>query len=203
MSNQKTKRPYRKRARKEQEAATRRRIAEAAMELHGSIGPARTTLSGVAERARVQRATLYRHFPDEESLFMACSAHWMSLHPPPDAAAWSEIADPQERLARALTDLYAWYASDEAMFVNVFRDAAVMPSMQRVVSNRMAAFDAMLTTLLKGRPVRGRHRYRVRAATQHAIAFPTWHSLSRQGGLSDDEAIALMLATVSAAVEGA
>ena len=64
------------------------------MRLHGSVGPARTTISGVAEEAGVQRATVYRHFPTEEELFGACSAHWASLHPPPDAGSWAIIADP-------------------------------------------------------------------------------------------------------------
>ena len=69
-------RPYRKHRRAELEQQTRERIVEAAVDLHGSVGPARTTVSGVAERAGVQRATVYRHFPDDESLFAACSAHW-------------------------------------------------------------------------------------------------------------------------------
>jgi AcrR family transcriptional regulator len=56
-------RPYRKRLRAEQEEETRERITKAAVKLHGTIGPARTTISGVAEEAGVQRATVYRHFP--------------------------------------------------------------------------------------------------------------------------------------------
>src|ERR671919_3041346 len=91
-------RAYTKRRRAESEAETRQRIAEAAMKLHGTVGPARTTISAVAEKAGVQRATVYRHFPNEEALFAACSAHWRSLYPPPDAGAWAAIADPEERL---------------------------------------------------------------------------------------------------------
>src|SRR5436853_2800585 len=82
------KRPYRKRRRAEGEAETRQRITEATVRLHGTVGPARTTIKDVAAGAGVQRATVYRHFPDLESLFMACSAHWVSLNPPPDPAAW-------------------------------------------------------------------------------------------------------------------
>ncbi len=48
--------------RKEQ---TRQRIVEAAVDLHTSIGPAWTTISGIAERAGVERHTVYAHFPDE------------------------------------------------------------------------------------------------------------------------------------------
>src|SRR5919106_215329 len=82
-----TTRAYRKRLRAQQEAQTRRRITEAAVKLHGTVGPARTTIKGVADEAGVQRATVYRHFPTEESLFEACSSHWRSLNPPPDPAA--------------------------------------------------------------------------------------------------------------------
>src|SRR5688572_8391494 len=95
-------RPYRKRRRAELEEQTRLRITEAAMELHGSIGPARTTVSAVADRAGVQRATVYRHFPDEESLFAACSSHWTAQNPRPDLAAWAETEDPDQRLRTAL-----------------------------------------------------------------------------------------------------
>src|SRR5215204_2491067 len=97
MSTQSTetrKRTYRKSRRAELEDETRRRITDAAVELHGSVGPARTTISAVAERAGVQRATVYRHFPDEEALFDACSAHWMAQHPLPDPTAWAKIEDP-------------------------------------------------------------------------------------------------------------
>src|SRR4051812_2777134 len=104
MSNQPRK--YTKRRRAESEQETRRRITEAAVALHGTIGPARTTISAVAEKAGVQRATVYRHFPDDESLFAACSGHWVAMNPPPDPATLSEASDPTTRLRRALADTY-------------------------------------------------------------------------------------------------
>jgi AcrR family transcriptional regulator len=199
MASKTATRAYRKRARAEQEAATRTRIAEAAMKLHGSIGPAQTTISAVAEKAGVQRATVYRHFPDEQALFGACSAHWYSLHPPPDPAAWAGIADPDERLRAALADVYAWYGSDVDMFVNTRRDAALVPAMAKPVAAGRAAMEAMVGLLVRGRPERGHRRRRVLGAIAHATAFGTWYSLTREGGLSDEEAIDLMLATVAAA----
>src|SRR5918992_2109604 len=87
-------RRYRKRRRAEQEQRTRERITEAAVKLHGTVGPARTTVAGVAREAGVQRATVYRHFPDEESLFAACTAHYWAANPLPDLEAWSAIDDP-------------------------------------------------------------------------------------------------------------
>lgn len=195
-------RPYRKRRRAEAEAQTRLRIAEAAMRLHGSVGPAQTTISAVAEQAGVQRATVYRHFATEEELFGACSMHWYSLHPPPDFTAWVAIADPRERLRTALAALYAWYGSDERMFRNILRDAEVTPAMRSAVELQQQAYEAMVDILRKGWWARGRRGARVAGAIGHAVAFPTWESLTRQGGMRDEEAIDVMLAAVGAAAEG-
>ena len=102
MSTQTQKRVYRKRARAESEEETRLRITEAIMNLHEKVGPARTTVSAIADLAGVQRATVYRHFPDVEAQVDACSTHWLSLNAPPDPSAWPEIGDPDERLRVAL-----------------------------------------------------------------------------------------------------
>jgi AcrR family transcriptional regulator len=169
------------------------------MELHGSIGPARTTISAVAERAGVQRATVYRHFPNEEALFGACSAHWTELHPPPDVGAWAGIADRDERLRAALEQIYAWYGSDAQMFVNTRRDAALVPAMAAPVKAGRDAMEDMIGALMKGRPERGHRRRRVQGAIRHATAFGTWYSLTREGGLSDAEAIEVMAAATAAA----
>src|SRR5579875_2063927 len=102
-------RRYQKRRRAEREVQTRLRITEAAVKLHGTVGPARTTIKGVATEAGVQRATVYHHFPDLDSLFIACSTHWASLNPPPDPKGWRQIIDSDIRLRQGLTELYAWY----------------------------------------------------------------------------------------------
>ena len=169
------------------------------MELHGSVGPARTTISAVAERAGVQRATVYRHFPDEEALFGACSAHWASLHPPPDAGSWGAIGDHDQRLRAALEQIYAWYGSDVQMFVNTRRDAALVPAMAAPVKAGRDAMEAMIGALMRGRPERGNRRRRVQGAIRHATAFGTWYSLTREGGLSDAEAIEVMASAATAA----
>jgi AcrR family transcriptional regulator len=197
MSHQKSKRrPYRKRRRAEQEAKTRLRITEAAVELHGSVGPVRTTISAVAERAGVQRATVYRHFPDEAALFAACSAHWVAGHPLPDLEAWAAVEDPVERVRSALIQLYDWYAGAEPMLERTTRDAALVPAMQGPVEAMIAWLDLAAQTLVKGRPERGGRRRCVRAAIGHALAFETWRSLVRREGLSRDGAVALMLKLV-------
>lgn len=56
-------RPYTLKRRAERQDETRRRIVEAAIELHQTIGPAATTVSEIAQRAGVGRVTVYRHFP--------------------------------------------------------------------------------------------------------------------------------------------
>jgi AcrR family transcriptional regulator len=184
-------RPYTKTRRAELEQQTRERITEAAVELHGSLGPARTTVSAIAQRADVQRATVYRHFPDEDSLFAACSAHWRAQNEPPDLAAWAAIRDPAARLAVALAELYAWYARTERMLGLLIRDRPVVPAVQSQF--RLPGYlDAAADVLLAGRPERGAARRRTRAALGHAVAFETWLSLVRQQGLTNAEAIRLM-----------
>jgi AcrR family transcriptional regulator len=194
-----TKRAYRKRRRAEQEAETRRRITEAAVDLHGSIGPARTTVSGVAERAGVQRATVYRHFPDERSLFAACSAHYIALNPPPDLTGWATVADPDDRLRQGLAQLYGWYEHNERMLENTSRDVALVPALRESVEAFGLFYSAATDVLIAGRRERGARRRRTRAAIGHALAYETWRSLVRDQGLEPEDAVELMAGLVGAA----
>lgn len=201
MSDEKvsTPRRYRKRRRAELERHTRERITEAAVRLHGSIGPARTTVSAVAREAGVQRGTVYRHFPTEESLFAACSAHYFASQPRPQPESWASIGDPGSRLRHALGDLYRWYRSTEQMLERTRRDAPLVEAMAGPVEAFLAYLGAVAEAILRGRRERGEARRRVAAAVGHAVAFSTWQSLTRDQGLEDDEAVALMAAMVEAA----
>jgi AcrR family transcriptional regulator len=194
------KRPYRMKRRAELEEATRRRITESAMDLHGTLGPSRTSVSAVAEHAGVRRSTVYRHFPDEKALFAACSAHWASDNPPPDLERWGTIDDPDERLRSSLEELYAYYRRTEGMLSNLVRDEATMP----VVKQQFQGFHGFLTaardTLMAGRRTRGRARKRAQAAIGHSVAFTTWRSLARDQGLDDAAAADLMCRLVAASV---
>lgn len=193
------KRKYEKKARAEAEAQTRLRITESAVELHGSLGPAQTSMSAVAEHAGVRRSTLYRHFPDERALFGACSAHWAEANPPPEIGAWAALADPGERLDSALAELYAYYRRTEGMLDKLLRDEVAVP----VVGELMAAFHGLIAgatdALMQGRGLRGRARDRTRAAIGHALGFRTWQDLTGAQGLSDGAAAALMSRLVAAA----
>ena len=197
MSNESRK--YTKRRRAEREAETRQRITEAAVALHGSIGPARTTISAIADKAGVQRATVYRYFPDEETLFAACSGHWAAMNPAPDPTGWQAIEDPAARLAQALADLYAYYRRGEAMLEIVTRDRPLVDALAMPAAAMGAYFEFVVEVLAAGRPERGHARRRVRAAVAHAVSFPTWRSLVRQQSLKNADAVALMAAMVEAA----
>jgi AcrR family transcriptional regulator len=197
MSDQK--RPYRKKRRAELEAETRRRITESAVELHGTVGPAYTSMSAVAERAGIRRSTLYRHFPDEASLFEACTADWNAANPPPDIAAWAAIEVPDERLRTALEELYAYWRRTEPMIANSIRDEGTNEHVRRHFAAFHGYMDVARDTLMTGRGPRGRARKRVQAAIAHALAFSSWQSLVREQGLSDSEAVELMTRLVEAA----
>jgi AcrR family transcriptional regulator len=192
------KRPYRKRRRAELEAETRRRITESAVELHGTLGPSRTSFSAVAERAGVRRSTLYRHFPDEAALFVACSTHWLEANPFPDLSSWAAIPDPHQRLAGALAELYAYYRQTDQMLANLLRDEDTVPAVKRQFLAFRDYLAAGRDILMRGRKERGHVRQRVRAATGHALAFQTWRSLTHEQGLDDGQAAELMVRLVSA-----
>lgn len=187
-------RRYELRERATAQAQTRQRIVDATVELHREVGPARTTVAEIARRAGVQRLTVYNHFPGDAELFTACSGQWMAGHPPPDPTPWTAIADPDERLLRALLDTYAWYAGDEEMVAHVNRDAEVVPALAAVMAGRAAYEEAVVGILLAGRGLRGRRRAQVAAAIALGLDFATWRRLVRFGGLSPAEAADRMVA---------
>jgi AcrR family transcriptional regulator len=184
------------RRRAEQVDQTRQRIVEAAVDLHGSIGPAATTIAAIADRARVTRLTVYRHFPDEAALFAACSAHWISRQQLPDPGAWSQIGDPAARLRAGLADLYRFYRAGAGMLTCLSRDFAALPeAQQQALRDQETHFCDVLAAPF-GR-ADGQHR-RLRAVIGHAISFWTWRSLCLDQGLSDTEAVDAMTGMVLA-----
>lgn len=200
MSTQRTRR-YEQRARAEQQERTRRRIAAAAAELHGTIGPARTTIAAIAERAGVQRGTVYRHFPDERALFLACSGHFGAQHPPPDPATWARVSDSEQRLRAALEAMYAWYEETEPMMTNVLRDAETMPVLAEIGAGRRAYLTMVEDGLAAGWGARGRRALALRAALALALDFAAWRTLHRRGVRRTD-AVAIMAGAIRAAARG-
>lgn len=171
-------------------AATRERIVEAAVRLHGTIGPAQTSIAGIAEEAGVTRLTVYRHFPNDTELHAACREHWFSQQRLPDPQSWSTIIDPEQRLRVGLADLYRFYREGQNMLRLVHRDIADVPG---GTQQQLLALDAThRDTLLEPFHLHGPTRRRARAALGHAVSFTTWHSLCNEQHLTSSEAVDTM-----------
>jgi AcrR family transcriptional regulator len=195
------KRKYELRARAERQRETRQRIAAATAELHAEVGPARTTVAEIARRARVQRLTVYKNFPDEYELFAACQRHFLAENPPPDPSSDLAIADPGERLDAVLHRLYRWYRRTERMSANVRRDREIVPALDSLMARTTDARAAQLADALAAGFVEGgRPRRELHAVIALALDFWTWRRFAREG-LSDAAAACLMAKAVRAAVE--
>lgn len=182
--------------RAEQVDETRRRIVDAAVHLHGTVGPAATSIAAIAQQAGVTRLTVYRHFPDDTALFAACSQDWLTRQALPRPDEWALITDPVERLWIGLADLYRFYRSGAQMLALVHRDRDAVPAPVREA--REAAERHRAEVLASAFPDRGRRERRMRRAlTAHATAFPTWQSLCAEQGLTDREAVAAMSTLVA------
>lgn len=190
-------RRYEMRKRREDIEETRRRIVEAAVALHGSVGPARTTVSAVAEEAGVQRSTVYRHFADEEALFGACTSHWLAANPWPRPDTWTSIEEPRARLEHGLRDLYTYFARNGAMLANSYRDIEVMPAF--VGELMRAQVEAMHAALLAPWPEQDDRR-RIASALRVALDFRTWSALA-DANLEPRVAAELMASMVASLAE--
>ena len=195
-----TKRTYRLKKRADEMAKTHARITEAAIELHGTVGPSRTTMSAVAERAGVERRTLYRHFPTDAALFEACSTHYFAANPFPDLDSWRSRRDPRPRREPGRDALYAYDERTEPMLTNVLRDAELVDFARDAVAPLQTYLDEAVAVLAVGRRARGRRRQLLIGALRHAVAFSTWRSLSTNG-VGRSEAVGLIAALVEAAGE--
>jgi AcrR family transcriptional regulator len=190
-------RKYDMKRRAKRQEETRQRIVEATVELHQSVGMVRTTISAVAEKAGVQRLTVYRHFPNERALFSACTEHWSAANPPPDPASWTQIAAPEERLRSALAEVYTYYRRTEPMIANVIRDAEVHPLTREMAEPFFQLFERMRYVLATGWGLEDEQRALLLAVLGHALEFQTWRSLTRLQALSDEQAIQVMVGTIT------
>jgi AcrR family transcriptional regulator len=193
---------YELKRRAERREETRARIARATLELHETVGPSLTTISAIAERAGVGRPTVYSHFPDELSLFKACSSLDLLENPLPDPAPWAKISDPEERLRSALIELYAYFRRREGLWTNIMRDEEmprmkVNPDVQEIMQPFFAHWGRMRETLAAG--WRARDVQPLLASVGLALDFQTWRTLARRQGLDDGAAIELMVCTVRCA----
>jgi AcrR family transcriptional regulator len=193
------KRKYELRKRAEQLAETRRRITEATVELHRTVGPAGTQINEIARRAGVQRMTVYNHFPDESSLLTACSAHWRALHPTPDLTGWRAIEGPSARLRRGLGELYAWYRETDPMTAHVLRDAEAVPALRPILEGGLLRYlSEAQRALTEPFNAHGPRQDRVDAAARGAIDVHLWRALAPLG---DEVAAELAAALVERAAD--
>lgn len=188
-------RTYQLKKRAERQEETRRRIVEAAIDLHGTIGPARTSVSAIAERAGVQRHTFYRYFPDERSLGLACSGLYTQRNPLPDPEPWRAIRDPDKRLRQGLGELYAYYERNEPMLSNVTRDMALDPVTAEITQMRFGPPLAAIRSVLAS----GRRGKRALAMVDVALAFSTWRTLTMESGLTRKDAVETMAVAIRCA----
>jgi AcrR family transcriptional regulator len=199
---------YELKKRAERQEETRLRIARATLELHEILGPALTTRSAIAERAGVTRPTVYSHFPDELSLGKACSSLELSDNPLPDPGPWREIADPERRMRVALGDLYAYFRRRERLWTNILRDQE-MPLTNddpeaheadaEIMEPLYVHWEQMKETLAGGWGSPDEPPRLVLSAIGLALDFQTWRAMVRTQGLSDEQAIELMVGMVRCA----
>lgn len=195
---QRARRGYRMGRRAEQVGDTRQRIVEAAVTLHGTVGPAAASIVSIAERAGVTRATVYRHFPDDEALFTACSAHWRAGQQLPDPTAWVSLPDAADRLRAGLNDLYRFYRDGQTMLFCINRDLAVVP---QAIRDDLTARDRSLRDLFASAFPEPKRSSALLGALAHAVSFWTWHSLCIEQQLDNSIAVELMCCLALGAAE--
>ena len=192
-------RAYRQTKRARRSAETEQRIVDATIQLHMTIGPARTTISAIAERAGVERLTVYRHFPDPNALLHRCTADGWARFPPPDPRAWVNVADPGKRLETALTELYDYYDRVGDALAVIIRDLPHVPELAALNVPYLATWDSMRDVLERGWNRRGRRRRALRATIAHSLELTTWESLVRRQQLDRAEAVELLVRMARAA----
>lgn len=193
-------RKYELRRRADAMIATRRRITDAAIELHRKVGPARTTIADIAALAGVQRHTVYRYFPTEAELLQACSTEYWSRHPWPDITAWQSVASPRERVDVALNDLYNFYGAVEPILANTLRDSDQSAEIRRVIEPFSGYLDAVTEALTTDYSPTTTDCPLLKVAVRHAIALSTWQSLVRTNGLDVTAAAGLMSSLIESVV---
>ena len=193
-------RKYELKERAEAQARTRARIVEATLELHRTVGPARTNVSEIARRAGVERRTIYNHFPHDNELFAACGALWAAERPAPDPSGWQTISDPMARVCAALSAIYGYYAANGSELAPVLRDSLSIPPLRDVLEGGWLRYLAGVAEDLVGVfGRRGRARARVAAVVDLTLDLGSWRRLTAAGGLSEDSAAALMARLICAA----
>ena len=203
---------YELKKRAERQEETRLRIVRATLELHESVGPALTTRSAIAQRAGVTRPTVYSHFPDDLSLGKACSSLGLSENPLPDPGRWEEISDPEERLRSALGDLYSYFRRRERLWANILRDRELLyangdpealEADAEIMGPIFSHWDRMKETIASGWGPSEEIPRVLLGAVGFALDFKAWRAMVRTQGMSDEQAIELMVGMVRCTADNA
>jgi AcrR family transcriptional regulator len=186
------KRKYQQKRRADKAEKTRNKIVEATVKLHEELGPAHTSIKAIAEQAGVQRLTVYRHFPDEASLFRACTSHWLELHPLPAFSDWAEYDNPLDLTFRALGDFYRYYRNTERMWTVAYRDVEEVEALHEPMAAVEAYLDQIRDELLSAWKVKTADKIMLSMTLRHCLRFSTWRSLKIEK-VSDKKMVELVM----------
>lgn len=125
-------------------------------------------------------------------MYAACSAHWVAQNPLPDPTAWATVAEPGQRIRTALGDLYRFYARNEGMLSNIFRDEPLVDAMRPAMQQIRQYLTTVRDVIVGDWDGTDSDLRFVRAAAGHAVSFSTWSSLTQEHGVSQDVAVSLM-----------
>jgi AcrR family transcriptional regulator len=176
----KDKRNYKLNKRADSLSNTRQKIVEATMQLHEELGPRNTTISAIAERAGVQRLTVYRHFEDEVALFQACTSHWLYLNPPPNPSDWMSETIPEKRFSLALLAIYEYYSATQRMWLVSYRDVGEVTALQIPMTEFESYLNAIKLELIKAFNCTFIQEKKLMLLTGLALHFTTWSNLDIQ-----------------------
>jgi AcrR family transcriptional regulator len=168
-------------------AATRKRIVDAAIALHGEKGVLGTSWPDIARRADVALGTVYRHFPSLDHLVPACTSENALRTRPPGPGILAGLTRPQERISQFVQELFAFYSRTAPWTPRANVDRQQLPVLDTILTRREAALKGLVEETLG--PLRRR-----RHALDGALAltdFGVWRSLTHSG-LSTDAAARLI-----------
>ncbi len=185
-------RKYTNTRRAEQQEQTRERIVGAVMALHEKLGPANTSIKAIAEKAGVQRLTVYRYFPDDDSLFQACTSEWFKLHPPPDITEWADIEDAGRHSTAVLLAFYRYYRKTEKMWKGAYRDVEEIKALKKPMGMFEGYLDQVRDEMLKRWKAKGKRKQQLSTTLRHCLRFTSWESLKREK-LNDQQITELVI----------
>jgi len=102
-------RTYRMGRRGELADETRRRIVEAASQLHSEQGIAETSMKQIAARAGVSVGAVYHHFPTYDDAIGACARYTTDHAPLPGLEIFDGLTSTADRIERLVKELFGYF----------------------------------------------------------------------------------------------